>query len=123
MSGATVAPLMKVTVSCGAAAPHAGRRELAFIFGVGPEGLVPFELALSGRAVGEEVRFTVAAGEAGRFFGHLAPAALRLFDRDAEALLAARIEAVERPDPREVVRALAETTGHGPCDCGCGCGR
>jgi hypothetical protein len=113
---------MKVTVSSGAADPCGGRRELAFIFGVGPEGLVPFELTLSGRAVGEEVRFTVAAGDAGRFFGHLAPAALRLFDRDAE-VLAARIEAVERPDPREVVRALAETAGHGSCDCGCGCGR
>lgn len=123
MTIATVAPLMKVTVSCGAADPREGRRELAFIFGVGPEGLVPFELTLSGRAVGEEVRFTVAAGEAGRFFGHLAPAALRLFDRDAEVPLAARIEAVERPDPREVVRALAETASHGPCDCGCGCGR
>lgn len=123
MNVGTVAPLMKVTVSCSAADPRAGRRGLTFIFGVGPEGLAPFEQALHGRAVGEDVRFTVAAGEAGRFFGHLAPAVLRRFDRDAEALLAARIEAVERPDPREVVRALAEATGHGPCDCGCGCGR
>jgi hypothetical protein len=33
-----------------------------------------------------------------------------------------RLERIERPEPREVVRALAATTDHGPCDCGCGCG-
>jgi hypothetical protein len=129
MSTATVAPLMKVTVSCGAgpgaaeADPGPDRRDVTFVYGIGPEGLVPFERLLFGRTVGEVLRFTVAAGEAGHLFGHLAPEVLGLCDHPAEVRFAARIAAVERPDPREIVRALAAATGHDPCDCGCGCGR
>jgi len=123
VSAATVAPLMKLTLSLGAETPAADHRELAFIFGVGPQGLTPFEQALAGRGVGEEVRFAVAAGDADCFFGHLAAAVRPIAGGAATAAFTARILAVEHPDPREVVRALAETTGHGSCDSGCGCGR
>ncbi|MCU0562772.1 MAG: hypothetical protein MUE48_02345 [Desulfobacterales bacterium] len=123
MSAATVAPLMKLTLSLGTETPAAERRELAFIFGVGPQGLTPFEQALAGRRVGEEVRFAVAADDAGDFFGHLDSTVRPILGRDETTAFTARIRAVEHPDPREVVRALAEATGHGSCDCGCGCGR
>ncbi len=119
MNVATVAPLTKVTVSRG---PAPERRGVSFILGVGPEGLTPFEHLLFGRAVGEEVQVTVAADETGAFFGHLAPAVRSIFDCAGPVAFTARIDAVDRPDPREVVRALAAATGHGPCDCGCGCG-
>lgn len=122
MSAATVAPLMKLTLSLGAETPNADRRELAFIFGVGLQGLTPFEQALAGRGVGEEVRLAVTGGDAGCFFGHLGPTVRPILGRDETTAFTARIQAVEAPDPREVVRALAETTGHGSCDCGCGCG-
>ena len=119
MSAAPVEPLMKVRVAWDDP-PRSGRVE--FVVGVGPGGLVPFEHLLSGRTAGDEVRFTLAsAEEAGRFFGHLAPAFGPWF-KAGEVACVVRIDAVERPDPREVVRALAEATGHGPCDCGCGCG-
>jgi hypothetical protein len=119
---ATVAPLTKVTLTIGVEAPAADCREIAFVFGIGPQGLTTFEQALAGRSIGEEVRFTVAAGDADCFFGHLAAALRPIADGAGTVAFTARIRAVERPDPREVVRALAETTGHGPCDCGCGCG-
>jgi hypothetical protein len=114
---------MKLTLSLAAEAPADDRRELAFIFGVGPRGLTPFEQALAGRSVGEEVRFTVAGGNAGGFFGHLDPAVRPIRGRDGTTAFTARIRAVDHPDPREVIRALAEATGRGSCDCGCGCGR
>jgi hypothetical protein len=36
-----------------------------------------------------------------------------------------RIVGVETPQPREIIKAMAEMAGHGhgaECDCGCGCG-
>ena len=122
MNAATVAPLTKVTLTIGVEAPAADCREIAFVFGIGPQGLTAFEQALAGRSVGEEVRFTVAAGDGDWFFGHLAAALRPIAGGAGTVAFTARIRAVERPDTREVVRALAETTGHGPCDCGCGCG-
>ena len=123
-----IGPLTKVTLTWhagpGDAAEDLSRRgrSMQFILGIGPQGLVPFEHLLSGRRPGAEVRFTLpCAEEAARFFGHLAPAFPEAPGPGARTFVM-RIDAVERSDPREVVRALAETTGHGPCGCGCGCG-
>ena len=119
MSAVPIEPLMKVTVAWDDSSQSG--RGVEFVVGIGPGGLAPFEHLLSGRTAGDEVRFTLAsAEEAGRFFGHLAPAFGHVFKAGVACVV--RIDAVGRPDPREVVRALAETTGHGPCDCGCGCG-
>ena len=124
MSGETVGPLKRVTLTCRAgmttrAAGPGSDRLPPFVFGIGREGPTPFERLLSGRMPASEIRFTIAAGEADAFFGHLAPAFAPFMDPGGQAAFVVRIEAVERPDPREVVRALAQTTGHGPCDCGC----
>ena len=124
-----IGPLTKVTVTWHAAPDAVGGdlsarlRGMHFIVGIGPQGLTPFEHLLSGRSAGAEVRFTLSsAEEAAGFFGHLAPAFPHALGLGRELKFVIRIDAVERPDPREVVRALAEATGHGPCDCGCGCG-
>ena len=100
-----------------------------FIYGIGAEGLEPFEAVLSDKCVGGHVVLTLATDEApqffGRFFGqirqllglHLLPQALSL---------QMTVMAVADADNREVVQALAKSAGHGgcggSCDCGCSSG-
>jgi len=102
--------------------------EIAFIFGIGSGGMTPFECLLNDRAENDAIAFSVAASEAGPFFGHLFPGILdpalgRLFEGRDEVVFNVRIVAVETPQPREVIKAMADMTSHGHgCDCGCGCG-
>jgi hypothetical protein len=99
--------------------------EVALIFGIGSGGLTPFECRLSDRAENEAVAFAVAAADADFFFGHLAPTLGRLFEGRDEVHFNVRIVGIETPQPREVIRAMADRTVHahgGGCDCGCGCG-
>ncbi len=98
-----------------------------FLFGIGPEGLEPFEVAFSDKSPGERVVLTVAAGEAPAFFGRfLGPIrqllGLHLFP--LTLFLDMTVMAVVDADNREVVQALARSAGHGGCggSCDCGCG-
>ena len=53
-----------------------------FIFGIGGDGLTPFEYALADKVPGDEVVLRVAGGEAPATFGHLMsilPAAAEIF--------------------------------------------
>lgn len=101
--------------------------EFAFIIGIGSGGMTPFECLLNGRAANEAIAFGVAASEAGLFFGPLlsgpAGQALgRLFAGRETVHFTARILAMETPEPREVIKAMADLTAHGhACGCGCGC--
>jgi hypothetical protein len=99
--------------------------EVVFIFGIGSDGLTPLECLLNGRKEAETIAFRVAGSEAGLFFGHVAPALGRLAEGREEVYFNASILAVETPQPRDVIKAMAEMAGHGHgsgCDCGCGCG-
>jgi hypothetical protein len=98
--------------------PQTGIR---FIFGIGRGGLTPFEYRLAGQPAGTPAPFAVAPAGRLEFFGRLAPLVADLFTDRPQVWFTARVTAVETPEPREIVRALAETAGHG-CDCGCGCG-
>lgn len=100
-----------------------------FIYGIGAEGLEPFEVVLDDKCVGEHVVLTLAADEAPQFFGryfgsirqllglHLLPPHLSLH---------MTVTLVADADNWEVVQALAKSTGHGgcggSCDCGCSSG-
>jgi hypothetical protein len=99
--------------------------DVAFIFGIAPEGLTPFECLLNGRAENEAIAFHVAGSEAGLFFGHVVPAFDRWFEGRDEVSFNVTIVAIETPTPRDVIKAMAETAAHGHgagCDGGCGCG-
>jgi hypothetical protein len=101
------------------------RVDFTFIFGIGSGGLTPFESLLDQHTDTEKIAFRLAGSEAGLFFGHLAPPLGSLFNGRHEAFFDVRIVGIETPEPREVIRAMAEITAHGHgagCDCGCGCG-
>lgn len=98
--------------------------QVVFIFGIGPGGLTPFEYLLAGQPVQTPLKFQVAAAELQPFFEHLAPLVADLFHGRPRVCFSVQVTQAEAADPREIVRALAQTAGHGGggCDCGCGCG-
>jgi len=99
--------------------------EVAFIFGIGSDGLTPLECLLNGRREAETIAFRVPCAETGRFFGNVAPPLDRLAASRDAVYFQVSILAIETPQPREVIQAMAELANHGHgsgCDCGCGCG-
>jgi len=123
-----VAPLKRVhaRVQAGSAAadPSPSCFEVTFIYGIGSTGMAPFERLLAGKGEGEQIAFRVTKSEAEDFYGHLAPLFTALFDRRSEVFFRTHVVRIETPEPRDVVKAMAEMVagGHGgDCDCGCGC--
>jgi len=124
-----VQPLKKIKVRLQAGATdaamdiHLPSPEIDFIFGIGSDGLTPFECLLADRRETESISGRVAGAEAGLFFGHVAPALGRLFETREAVFFNACIVAVETPPPREVIKAMADLAARGHeagCDCGCG---
>ena len=115
-----------VTLSADAEPERRGRTprqtELRFIFGIGSQGLTPFEYLLNGRGVGETVRFRLGPGEWAGFFAHLSPHLGSLVGGPNEGRFNARVERVETADGRAVVKAMAASVAHGGGGCGGGCG-
>jgi len=124
-----VAPLKRVrlAVDAGSTATDLSPvgADATFIYGIGPAGLLPFECLLAGKREGDTISFQATKTGAQDFFGHLAELFPARFGESGEAFFRTRVVRVETPEPREVVKAIAELTarGHGGgCDCGCGCG-
>ncbi|MGE5255801.1 MAG: hypothetical protein ACM3KE_03975 [Hyphomicrobiales bacterium] len=114
----------KVQVEAGAANPPPSCFEVAFIYGIGSDGMPPFERLLAGKGEGDQITFRVTKPETDEFFGHLAPPFAALFDRQAEVSIRIHIARIETPEARDVVKAMAEMVAGGyggGCDCGCGC--
>jgi hypothetical protein len=124
-----VAPLKRVTALIETAVsdgdPFSACAEVAFIFGIGSAGVVPFECLLAGKQEGDGIVFHVGRADAEDFFGHLTASFIDLFGQRNDVFVRTRVLRIETPAPREVVKAIAEMTarGHGRgCECGCGCG-
>ena len=98
--------------------------EIEFIFGLGPEGMTPFEYELADKAEGESVLLHLKKEAFYSFFEHLNPPLMDLFDGRNEVYLKVNIEAVTPAENREIVKAMAAMATHAGagCDCGCGCG-
>jgi hypothetical protein len=92
-----------------------------FIFGLGAEGLVPFERALADRRVGEQISLRLDPRGLQAAFEHLPLPGILLPARAADLFLRVTVVAVEPADQREVIRQLARRSACGG-DCGCGCG-
>lgn len=98
-----------------------------FLYGIGSDGLTPFEVMLGGKAEGDTLTLAVSADDAPQFFGHFLLSlrqGLGLHLLPAELCLDLKVTAVSDAENREMVQALARAAGHGGCggSCGCGCG-
>jgi hypothetical protein len=98
--------------------------QFEFIFGLGPEGMTPFEYELADRTEGESTLLHLQKKDFCGFFEHINPPLMDLFDGRDDVYLKVNIEAVRTAENREVVKAMADiaTLGGAGCDCGCGCG-
>jgi len=98
--------------------------KIEFIFGLGPEGMTPFEYELADRSEGESALLHLKKENLYSFFEHFNPPLTDLFDGRDEVYLKVNIDAVTPAENREVVKAMADMAAHGGagCDCGCGCG-
>ena len=115
--------LMKVSLSIRTATsdPTAEQDALfEFIYGIGPDGITPFEKALYGKKAGDRIDIGDISGNLLEALGHLKPALCEqtgIVSPDALQVMVTRV--VKAPD-RDVVKAIA--AGGGCSDCGCGCG-
>lgn len=122
-----IAPLKKVTLGIETGRTR-DRMDLTpapipfeFIFGVGVEGLTPFEKALDGKTRGMAVFFQIRSRESAEMFGHLRPPIDDFVHRAPVFYLKATIDRMAAAGDREVVSAMARATACGEGDCGCGC--
>lgn len=88
-----------------------------FVFGIGTEGLSPFEIELSGKGLGYEREFNLTREEVGRLFHHLLPP-LFLYDMPEAFTLKVRVVGVTKADQREIIKAMAESSSCGSHCCG-----
>ena len=98
-----------------------------FIFGIASDGMCPFEFELLHKTVGDRLHLNVPQTEAPRIFAHLylpLCIALSLSEMPKTLDLDIAVSAVSDAEPREVVRAMAQTAEAAGCggNCGCGCG-
>ncbi len=100
--------------------------QLDFITGIRPDGLNAFEAALFQHAVGDRFTVEVAATEIAFSFSHILPPSALLSLPGETAWLHVHVLEVLKPEPRDVVAAMAAVANEASCggggDCGCGCG-
>jgi hypothetical protein len=91
-----------------------------FIFGLGVNGLSPFEAKLSHRKIGEEVTVGLDRKELHySLHHHDFPFSFSIEGHDP-LYMKIRVIDVSEADQREVIRGLANQTSCHDCDCGCG---
>lgn len=101
----------------------AAPKSLAFIFGIGTEGLTTFECELDNKAIGDNGSIEVSATDFEEIFGHILSASEMFTLNPGRFYLHYTITGISDTDPGEVVRSIAAAAGGG-CggSCGCGCG-
>lgn len=107
----------------GAGDQGCGEGRLEFFHGLAADGLSPFEMALSGRGVGERLTCELSPAMLREYFGAQLPAlhvALAGGLPDGPFTLEVAVLAVTAGADHELVRAMARS-GHG-CGSSCGCG-
>jgi hypothetical protein len=98
-----------------------------FLYGIGAEGLEPFEMELSDKCSGDSLALMVTAGDVSAFFGRFwrpIRQLLGLHFLPSTLCLHLTVTSVTDAENREMVHALARSAGHGGCggSCDCGCG-
>ena len=88
-----------------------------FIYGIGPQGLTPFEYELAGKTVGDQFCITIDPSEAAEFFRHLPVDIAKRPANHASAIYAVKILNIAPADNREIVGAMANLSSCTGC-CG-----
>ena len=125
-----VSPLQKIRLTLrDVSGQRAGNKDegvhFSFIYGAGSKGLSPFELDLSGKAVGEQLKITAARDEMSTYLSHLYVPMFNVLSlpiMPAQLALEVTVEDVEQPQEREIIMAMKDYLGGGcggGCDCGC----
>lgn len=94
-----------------------------FVFGVGADGITPFEKVLFSGAIGDEKTLEIQKKNACDLLGHLRTDLLGQLPSAPPFFLKARITHIVQAENREVVKAIAASISgcDADCDCGCGC--
>ncbi len=93
--------------------------DLEFIFGLGVQGLTPFESLLEGMPLGGEKALELRRAVVPMTFMNLTPHFIELADRQDPLYLTVKIAGIRPADGREVIRAMARMAECGD-DCCCG---
>jgi hypothetical protein len=96
--------------------------EIEFIFGLGQEGMTPFEYELADKAEGESVLLHLKKEDFSSFFEHLYLPLMDLVDVRNDVYLKVKIDAVTPAENKEIIKAMADMAAHGGAACDCGCG-
>lgn len=91
-----------------------------FIYGVGSQGITPFEKALFGKGIGDQVQLDISPADYCETIGHLELPLLKQTGIIKPVSLQVTIDAITKASDQEVVKAMA--AGGSCSDCGCGCG-
>jgi len=119
-----VEPLKKITLTMTAGkeslalGPTAEAVPMEFVYGIGPNGLTPFEYALADAAIGDTVTLHVKRGEYGHIFGHIQMMLPEWPADEPDLYVRVRVERIEPAGQREVIRAMAEASNCGDTCCG-----
>ena len=89
----------------------------AFIFGIGTEGLSPFEFDLAGKSEGYEREYPLNRSLLNDLFRHLTPP-LFLCDVPDAFTLKVRVVEIGEAEQKEVIKAMAEASSCGSHCCG-----
>ena len=92
--------------------------EFAFIFGIGTNGLSPFEYQLADKSEGETITLEISKPESHLVFQHIGVPIPKLPDQETSYFLKFRIDKITTAEQRDVIRALAEISECGTHCCG-----
>lgn len=91
-----------------------------FVYGVGPDGITPFEKALFGKTAGDRIDVGDLADNCVDALGHLKQALCEQTGIASPDSLQVTVTGVVKAQDREVVKAMATGGSCSACDCGCG---
>ena len=95
---------------------------LEFIFGIGTEGLTPFECALDGKQSGDQGTIEIHKDEMDDIFGHIIPCTYLFPVNAAQFFMHYHIIDVTDASSREIIKSMAGVAGGCGDGCSCGCG-
>jgi hypothetical protein len=90
----------------------------AMIYGLGLSGLSPLESALSGKQEGDVCILRLRRNDLSDFFQHISIPPLEIPETVESFTLKVTVAEVSLPDPREVIKAMADMANCGSHCCG-----